>query len=259
MRPSNPVLSGAKPRGSPKSTGLNFTHPRAMNLTEIYTRIFPAARAEHRNYLLRQEDRSLWDNYVWPIAKQFRARRYLDEGLQVRSRPSVRLVHAKIGYFIEVELLYPKEPNRYAVHPDDLSKLSDQKVWFVEVRPRPAVLWRKATIRELKNVIEELLRIFTEHRLDLQSGPLKPVYLRIPFERKDWAKGFGARWDPDARLWWIPEYMLPDSLGNYLFSEAKGADANEASRSPVENIESKTLLARAETEFSAAEAKERNP
>src|SRR5690606_41126812 len=29
------------------------------------------------------------------------------------------------------------------------------------------------------------------------------LYLEVPFEEKDEARAFGARWDPKKKLWWI--------------------------------------------------------
>lgn len=40
---------------------------------------------------------------------------------------------------------------------------------------------------------------------DVRGGAALRVPLDVPFEEKDEAKRLGARWDPDARIWYVPE------------------------------------------------------
>lgn len=47
------------------------------------------------------------------------------------------------------------------------------------------------------------------------SGALKQVYLKVPFAEKDYAKGFGARWDPEKKSWYVLG-EVPAELEKYL-------------------------------------------
>src|ERR1700730_5808787 len=37
-------------------------------------------------------------------------------------------------------------------------------------------------------------------------------WLRVPYEEKNEAKALGARWDPSARKWFVPDGMDPETF-----------------------------------------------
>ncbi len=41
------------------------------------------------------------------------------------------------------------------------------------------------------------------------------IYLRVPFSSKDYAKGFGARWDGVMKQWYYDGEELPSELNRY--------------------------------------------
>jgi hypothetical protein len=43
-----------------------------------------------------------------------------------------------------------------------------------------------------------------------------PKYLNVPFAEKDDAKRLGARWDPNAKLWYVPENISVQSFERWL-------------------------------------------
>ena len=44
----------------------------------------------------------------------------------------------------------------------------------------------------------------------------KRVYLNCPFDEKDLCKGAGGRWDPDMRMWYVPEGDDPNMFKRWL-------------------------------------------
>ena len=39
------------------------------------------------------------------------------------------------------------------------------------------------------------------------SADASKTYLKVPFAEKDEAKGFGARWDQERKMWYVPAGM----------------------------------------------------
>ncbi|MCB5195711.1 DUF5710 domain-containing protein [Deefgea salmonis] len=62
------------------------------------------------------------------------------------------------------------------------------------------------------------------------------VYLKVPFKEKDQAKALGARFDPDAKAWYVPHGVdvgrfvrwLPESLAQFAAPEFSVAPAKKA-------------------------------
>ncbi|MGH2930853.1 MAG: DUF5710 domain-containing protein, partial [Solirubrobacteraceae bacterium] len=50
-----------------------------------------------------------------------------------------------------------------------------------------------------------------------QTSPRE--YLAVPFEQKEAAKRLGARWDPQARSWFIPAGADPDALARWRITD----------------------------------------
>lgn len=53
-------------------------------------------------------------------------------------------------------------------------------------------------------------------------------YLFVPFEEKDEAKLLGARWDPKARSWWIPDYFAKELFSRWLYCPEDQQNAMKA-------------------------------
>lgn len=45
-----------------------------------------------------------------------------------------------------------------------------------------------------------------------------PVYLNVPYSRKDEAKAMGAKWDPDKKSWYIPAGVYNKEFSTYMKS-----------------------------------------
>ncbi len=41
--------------------------------------------------------------------------------------------------------------------------------------------------------------------------------LKVPFKEKDEAKSLGARWDPEAKHWYVPEGVDVTTFGKWLY------------------------------------------
>lgn len=46
------------------------------------------------------------------------------------------------------------------------------------------------------------------------------VYLNVPFEEKDAAKGLGAKWDAQRKLWYVPDGINPNRFTTWLPNQA---------------------------------------
>lgn len=64
--------------------------------------------------------------------------------------------------------------------------------------------------------------IFPDHGIRrLRPHPVggqTKTYLDVPYSNKDQAKALGARWDNDAKKWYVPENMDPKLFGSWLGS-----------------------------------------
>jgi hypothetical protein len=52
-------------------------------------------------------------------------------------------------------------------------------------------------------------------------GVVMAVFLDVPFADKDEAKRFGARWDPQARRWFVPHGVDPAPFGRWIRREPR--------------------------------------
>ena len=48
------------------------------------------------------------------------------------------------------------------------------------------------------------------------------VYLDVPFSEKDMAKALGAKWDPNVRKWYCPEYLSWDTFAKWIPDDGPG-------------------------------------
>lgn len=51
------------------------------------------------------------------------------------------------------------------------------------------------------------------------SDPNGPVFLNVPFPEKDDAKALGARWDPSARMWFVPRGQESRRFARWLLED----------------------------------------
>lgn len=65
-----------------------------------------------------------------------------------------------------------------------------------------------------------------------QQNDVDRVWLKVPFEQKDMAKSFGARWDPAVRLWWVHKIFLTVEPRLKRWLPAGEGDSRRATRSP---------------------------
>lgn len=63
---------------------------------------------------------------------------------------------------------------------------------------------------------------------------MSKVYLQVPFTEKDSAKQLGARWDPIARAWYIPEGINAQAFHRWLPSQSVTVEKKLAVTSPFE-------------------------
>lgn len=64
-------------------------------------------------------------------------------------------------------------------------------------------------------------------RMQINPTDSTRVYINVPYAEKDEAKLYGARWDPERRLWWIDRQKIAEHPG-----VARWMNSTSASHTP---------------------------
>jgi len=163
-------------------------------------------------HVTEYDNDGFWLEKVWPVLKPFDSRRFLAEGRMCRCRPYIRptRVIGQPAVRIDVGLFLPDDPNRFAYSEEQirvLAKLGYQVYW-----PSVPVAWRFVPIDELAIAIKDTLDLFPDYRLECRAGPMRRIELKVPYEKKDEAKFYFAKWDPMTASWHVPEFMWNQGL-----------------------------------------------
>lgn len=156
-----------------------------------------------------------WENSVWPALKPFDSRRFLNEGRMCFRRPYIRPMRVANQSLIRVDigLFLPEDPNRFAFSEEQIRSLVQmgyQVYW-----PSVPVAWRTITLDGLANHLNAVLSIFADFRLECRTGPMKRIDLNVPYEKKDEAKFYFAKWDRITTSWYVPEFMWNQGLAQF--------------------------------------------
>ena len=63
------------------------------------------------------------------------------------------------------------------------------------------------------------------------------VYLNASYEEREEVKALGARWDDEARKWYVPEGLSTDSFSRWLSAPAGSTNHEEEFRQEPENAD----------------------
>jgi hypothetical protein len=64
------------------------------------------------------------------------------------------------------------------------------------------------------------------------------INLKVPFNEKDQAKSLGARWNAEAKLWYVPQGVDAAPFEKWMTSAANAAPTQAAAKPAVQNITS---------------------
>lgn len=162
-----------------------------------------------------RDDDSFWIEKVWPLLKPFDSRRFLGEGRMCFSRPYIRPMRVanQPAVRIDVGLFLQDDPNRFAYSEEQIRMLAQmgyQVYW-----PSVPVAWNVVPIEGLSKEISSVLALFPDYRLECRTGPMRRIDLKVPYEKKDEAKFYFAKWDPITVSWHVPEFMWNQGLAQF--------------------------------------------
>jgi Domain of unknown function (DUF5710) len=60
------------------------------------------------------------------------------------------------------------------------------------------------------------------------------INLKVPFNEKDQAKSLGARWNAEAKLWYVPQGVDAAPFEKWMTSAANAAPAQAAAKPAVQ-------------------------
>jgi hypothetical protein len=60
------------------------------------------------------------------------------------------------------------------------------------------------------------------------------INLKVPFNEKDQAKSLGARWNAEAKLWYVPQGVDAAPFEKWMTSAANAAPAQAAAKPKVQ-------------------------
>jgi hypothetical protein len=62
------------------------------------------------------------------------------------------------------------------------------------------------------------------------------INLKVPFNEKDQAKSLGARWNAEAKLWYVPQGVDTAPFEKWMTSAANAAHAQAAAKPVVKSM-----------------------
>ena len=67
------------------------------------------------------------------------------------------------------------------------------------------------------------------------------INLKVPFNEKDQAKSLGARWNAEAKLWYVPQGVDAAPFEKWMTSAANAAPAQAAAKPAVKSMSQENM------------------
>ena len=93
----------------------------------------------------------------------------------------------------------------------------DAKSWYVPegLAPEPFAKWQQEAAQTLQTAQSQTEQKQTAQTATAEHTAQARHYIDVPYMERFEAKGLGARWDKDAKSWYVPEGLAPEPFAKW--------------------------------------------